>query len=132
MTVALLLDKSARSREFSAMKLRHLYLIFCLVGLLLPYSQFIPWIIEHHALNMPLLLRDLFANRISGFFALDVIVSAIVLISFIHTEGRRLGVRLLWLPTLAVVLVGVSLGLPLFLYLRQLQLDRTAQFGKAS
>jgi len=113
-------------------KLRHLYLVFCVLGLLLPYSQFIPWIIEHHALNMPLLLRDLFANRISGFFALDVIVSAIVLISFIHTEGRRLGVRLLWLPTLAVVLVGVSLGLPLFLYLRQLQLDRTAQFGKAS
>jgi len=125
MTVALLLDKSARSREFSAMKLRHLYLIFCLVGLLLPYSQFIPWIIEHHALNMSLFIHDLFANRISALFAFDVIVSAMVLILFIQTEGERLGMRLLWLPTFAVLLVGVSLGLPLFLYLRQLQLDRT-------
>jgi hypothetical protein len=35
------------------------------------------------------------------------------------------------LPTLAVLLVGVSLGLPLFLYLQQLQLDRTPQLGKA-
>jgi hypothetical protein len=113
------------------MKLRHLYLGFCLLGLLLPYSQLIPWLCEHHALNMSLFVRDLFANRISGFFALDVIVSAIVLICFIQTEGRRLGVRLLWLPTLAVLLVGVSLGLPLFLYLRQLQLDRTPQLGKA-
>lgn len=108
------------------MKLRHLYLAFCLIGLLLPYSQFIPWIMEHHALNMPLFIRDLFANRISAFFALDVIVSAVVLISFVQSEGRRLGMRALWLPTLAVLLVGVSLGLPLFLYLRQLQLDRAA------
>jgi hypothetical protein len=107
------------------MKLRHLYLAFCLIGLLLPYSQFIPWIVEHHALNMPLFIRDLFANRISAFFGLDVIVSAIVLIAFIQIEGRRLGMRLLWLPVLSVCLVGVSLGLPLFLYLRQLRFDRT-------
>ena len=106
------------------MKLRYLYLVFCLLGLLLPYSQLVPWIMEHHGLNMPLFIRDLFANRISAFFAFDVIVSAIVLILFIQSEGRRLGIRLLWLPTLAVFLVGVSLGLPLVLYLRQLQLDR--------
>jgi len=106
------------------MKLRYLYLVFCLLGLLLPYSQFVPWIMEHRALNISSFIRDLFANRISAFFAFDVIVSAIVLILFIQSEGRRLGIRLLWLPTLAVFLVGVSLGLPLFLYLRQLQLDR--------
>ena len=113
------------------MKLRYLYLGCCLFGMLLPYSQFILWLWEHHALNMSVFVRDLFANGISGFFALDVIVSAIVLICFIQTEGRRLGVRLLWLSTLTVLLVGVSLGLPLFLYLRQLKLDRTPQFGKA-
>ena len=107
------------------MKLRYLYLVFALIGLVLPYSQFVPWIMDHHALNMPLFIHDLFANRISAFFAFDVIVSAVVLISFIQSEGRRLGTRALWLPTLAVLLVGVSLGLPLFLYLRQLQLDRT-------
>jgi hypothetical protein len=107
------------------MKPRHLYLVFCLLGLVLPYSQFVPWIIEHHALNMPLFMRDLFANRIAAFFALDVIVSAIVLLSFIQSEGRRLRMRFLWLPMLGTVLVGVSLGLPLFLYLRQLELDRT-------
>jgi hypothetical protein len=107
------------------MKLRHRYLLFAAIGLVLPYSQFVPWIAEHHALDMSIFLRDLFANRISAFFAMDVLVSAIVLISFVQTEGKRLGMRLLWLPTVAVFLVGVSLGLPLFLYLRQIQLDRT-------
>jgi hypothetical protein len=43
---------------------------------------------------------------------------------FIGSEGKRLGMRLLWLPIVSVFVVGVSLGLPLFLYLRQLQLDR--------
>jgi hypothetical protein len=106
------------------MKLRHLYLVFALMGLVLPYSQFIPWIVEHHELNMSVLFRDLFANRISAFFGMDVIVSAIVLISFIQAEGKRLRMRLLWLPTLGTLLVGVSLGLPLFLYLREGELDR--------
>jgi hypothetical protein len=106
------------------MKLRHLYLLFAVLGLMLPYSQFVPWIAQHHALDMSIFLRDLFANRISAFFAMDVLVSAIVLISFVQSEGKRLGVRLLWLPIVVVCLVGVSLGLPLFLYLRQLQLDR--------
>ena len=108
------------------MKLRHLYLLFAFLGVVLPYSQFIPWIAEHHALNMSIFLHDLFADRISAFFAMDVIVSVIVLISFIQTEGKRLGMRLLWLPIVSVFLVGVSLGFPLFLYQRQLQLDRTS------
>jgi Terpene cyclase DEP1 len=94
------------------------------LGLILPYSQFIPWIAERHALNISTFLRDLFANRISAFFAMDVVVSAVVLISFIQTEGKRLQMRLLWLPTLGTLLVGVSFGLPLFLYLRQLQMKR--------
>jgi hypothetical protein len=32
----------------------------------------------------------------------------------------------LWLPIASVLLVGVSLGLPLFLYLRERELERRA------
>jgi predicted membrane-bound spermidine synthase len=65
----------------------------------------------------------LFATRIGAFFGLDVVVSAIALFVFIATEGRRLAMLLLWLSIIATLLVGVSLGLPLFLYFRQRQLD---------
>ena len=91
------------------MKLRHLYLTFAVIGLVLPYSQVIPWVAEHHALNMALFLRDLFANRISAFFGMDVIVSAVVLIVFIGSEGKRLGMRLLWLPIVSVFVVASRL-----------------------
>jgi Terpene cyclase DEP1 len=106
------------------MKSRHFYLVCCVLGLLVPYSQFVPWLLEH-GLNVTLFCRDLFANRMSAFFAMDGIISAIVLIWFIQSEGKRLRVRLLWLPTLGTLVVGVSFGFPLFLFLRQVSLDRT-------
>jgi len=99
------------------------YLSLCLLGFALPYSQFIPWVLEH-GLDMPLFLRQLFANRISGFFGVDVLISAVTLIGFIRTEGARLKMRKLWLPLASVLLVGVSLGLPLFLYLRECDLQK--------
>ena len=106
------------------MKARHFYLVCSVVGLLLPYSQFVPWLLEH-GLDVTLFCRELLANRISAFFAIDVIVSAIVLIWFIQGEGKRLRVPFLWLPTVGTLVVGVSFGFPLFLYLRQVTLDRT-------
>ena len=107
------------------MQPRHFYLVCCLLGLVLPYAQFVPWLLEH-GLNVALLVHELFGNRISAFFAMDVIVSAIVLIWFIQSEGKRLRVRLLWLPTVGTLLVGVSFGFPLFLFLRQVTFDRTS------
>jgi Terpene cyclase DEP1 len=110
------------------MKPRHFYLILCAVGCILPYSQLVPWLFEH-GLNLALFGRELFANRISAFFALDVIVSAIALIWFIQSDGKRLRIRFLWLPTIGTLIVGVSLGLPLFLYLRESMLDRRGAGG---
>jgi Protein of unknown function DUF2834 len=99
-----------------------MYLFLCLLGAALPYSQFIPWIIEHGP-NIELLFRELFANSISAFFGLDVLVSAVVLVGFVGVEGKRLGMRLLWLPIAGLLAVGVSFGLPLFLYLRERALE---------
>jgi hypothetical protein len=54
------------------------------------------------------------------------LVSAIVVASFASTEAGRLKMRNLWLPFIALVLVGVSLALPLFLYLREPYLSEDA------
>jgi len=105
------------------MKLRHLYILLCVVGLVLPYWQFVPWVMEH-GLSLRLLFHELFANRIGGFFGLDVIVSAVAFGIFASTEAGRLKMRGFWLPFVALFLVGVSLALPLFLYLREPYLAR--------
>jgi len=97
---------------------RFIYLIFCALGAALPYSQFLPWVLEN-GLRMKFFAQQLFANRIGGFFGLDVLVSAVVLIFFVRREAKRLGVQKVWLPIAGTLAVGVSLGLPLFLYLRE-------------
>jgi len=105
------------------MKPKTIYLALCVIGTALPYWQFGPWLLQH-GLNLPLLARQLFANRISAFFGMDVIVSAIVLIRFARVEAARLQVQRWWLAVMAVFTVGVSLGLPLFLYLRELKIEQ--------
>ena len=108
------------------MKPKTAYLWLCALGTVLPYSQFIPFLHEH-GLDVPLLVRQLFSNRIGAFFGLDVLVSAVVLLVFVGVEGRRAGVRLLWAPLAAVLAVGVSLGLPLFLYMREKRIEAQAR-----
>jgi len=100
------------------MRPKHRYLILCVLGAVVPYTQFLPFLREH-GLDARLFVAQLWATRIAAFFALDVIVSAVVLFTFVRVEGRRAGMKHLWAPIVATLLVGVSLGLPLFLYLRE-------------
>ena len=73
-------------------------------------------VVLQHGLDLSFFFHELFANRIGGFFGLDVIVSSLVIAwVLVVAEGRRLGMRRLWLPIIASLVVGVSLGLPLLL-----------------
>ena len=94
---------------------KRIYILLCFAGAILPYWQFVPWL-SQNGLNVSLFFEQLFANRISAFFATDVFVSAAVVFVFIAFERSRLGAKW-WLPAVAVLTVGVSLGLPLLLYL---------------
>lgn len=103
--------------------MRWVYLFLAVIGAVLPYSQFLPWLAAH-GLDVRLFLADLFSGRVSAFFAFDVLVSAVVVVFFIRREGGTRKVPTLWLPIAATCLVGVSCGLPLFLYLRERQFVR--------
>jgi hypothetical protein len=37
--------------------MRRFYLLLAVIGLIVPYSQFIPWVLEH-GLNVPLLFTE--------------------------------------------------------------------------
>ncbi len=113
------------------MKPKTIYLVLCFGGTVLPYWEFVPWVAQH-GLNLPLLLRELFANRISAFFGMDVVVSAVVLITFMRVESTQLKIPHRWIPVLAILTVGVSLGLPLFLYMRELRLEELRSTGGAA
>jgi hypothetical protein len=106
------------------MKLRHLYILACILGTILPLRHLYRFLSEQ-GLDVHAFFAQLYSTPISALFASDVTVSAIVLILFMSVEGRRLGIRRYRLALLGLA-VGVSLALPWFLYLRQCHLDAQA------
>ena len=108
--------------------MRPLYLLAAILGAALPLSQLIPFLKEH-GLDLALFFTLLFSNSVSGFFGMDVVVSSIVLWIFVFSEGRRLGMKHLWLYVVCNLVVGVSLALPLFLLFRERALELNTQRG---
>ena len=102
--------------------MKNLYGVLCLLGIVLPYTQLVPWLLEN-GLNIMLLVEEAAQLRIGAFAWLDVIVSALALVAFILYEGGKLEMPNLWQPVLGTCVVGVSLGLPLFLLLREIHLE---------
>jgi hypothetical protein len=83
------------------------YLILCILGIALPYSQFIPFLLEN-GLDLECFFEQLFINRISAFFGMDVLVSSLALWTFVWSECSRLKMKNLWVYITSNLLVGVS------------------------
>ena len=95
---------------------KNIYLGLAIIGLVLPYSQFIPFLMEH-GFDIALLLSQITSSRIAAFGWLDVAISAIVLVLMILDDREKM--RNWWFPLVATFTVGVSCGLPLYMYLKE-------------
>jgi hypothetical protein len=103
--------------------MKRTYAILCLLGALLPYWFFLPFLLEH-GLNIPLLVAQIFATPTAAFFSTDVLLSSLALWAFIYFETRKRPIKYWWLSVLANLVVGVSLALPLFLLLREVTIEK--------
>lgn len=103
------------------MAARHVYLLLAVSGAVLPYIPFIDWL-RDQSLDGQLPARfasELVSTRIGTFFGLDVVLSALVLFTFMFIERRRLPGARRWPAILGTLLAGVSCGLPIYLYERE-------------
>ena len=91
------------------------YLGFTIAGFILPYSQFVSFLLEN-GLNTSLIIQQIVGYKISALAWLDVAVTVIVLIAIINEEKEQL--THMWLPIFVTLIIGPSYGLPLFMYLR--------------
>lgn len=95
----------------------------CFFGFVLPYSQLIPLLL-YDDFSIEFIVNQLFSNRVSTLFAFDLFITAVVFIVFAIYEGFKLKLKLLWIPLISTIIVGASFGFPLFLYLRELNLEK--------
>ncbi len=59
-----------------------------------------------------------------------MIISSLVLWAFVAFEGTRAGVGHTWAPIVASLTIGVSAGLPLFLFLRESAIQPTTRIQR--
>ena len=101
----------------------YLYLGLAFLGAVAPYS-FLGQFFIANGLNLAEFKAQLTSTPVGSYFGLNMLVAALVTVLFILGEGKRLKMRGLWLPLLTTVAVGVSCGLPLFLYLRRMSQEK--------
>lgn len=99
----------------------YFYLGLAFLGAIAPYS-FMGQFLLTHGLNPAEFKAQMSAGPIASFLGAAFFIASLVTIFFVIGEGRRLKMKGLWLPLLATAAVGVSCGLPLFLYLRDMAL----------
>lgn len=94
------------------------YLIFAIMGTVIPWFFFARFFAAE-GLDLGLFVQSLFANGAAGGFVADVLISIVVFLVWSYTDARKQGIRRWWLVLPATFLVGLSLSLPLYLYLRE-------------
>lgn len=97
---------------------KYFFLLLAIIGAIIPYAILLSWIADN-GFNLALLFESIFANKISVFGWADVVISAIVLIYFIISDTLPIPFNKKILAVLATFTIGVSCGLPLYLYFRE-------------
>ena len=99
--------------ESSTAHLARIFLGLAIIGTVAPLATILPWFLQN-GLDLPRFVQELFSNRVSAFFAWDVIISAVAVLAAAWLAPGLTSVHRL-LVSLGTLLVGVSCGLPLLL-----------------
>ncbi|WP_283177057.1 DUF2834 domain-containing protein [Gemmobacter sp. 24YEA27] len=100
------------------MTVRHFYLAMAIIGTLVPWLFFGSFF-ALNGLDIPLFLQSLFANGAAAGFSIDVLLSILVFWVWSWRDAARNRIRHWWLVLPASIFVGLSLSLPLYLWLRE-------------
>jgi len=104
------------------MRRKHFYLIMAIAGLAVPYYFFISFLMAH-GLDGREMVRQLFGTQISTFFAIDLVISCVVFVGYLRREAARHSIKNWWVYLVALLAVGLSFALPLFLYVREAKIE---------
>ncbi|WP_422375506.1 DUF2834 domain-containing protein [Roseibium sp.] len=103
--------------------MKTIYLAAAIIGTLLPWSFFAGFLAQN-GIDLPVFLAQIFANGPATGFTVDLLISCAVFWIWSFRDARENNVAGWWLTIPAIWLVGLSLGLPLYLWLRERALEK--------
>lgn len=93
------------------MPVKKLFAALTILGIILPYSQFVPWVMDN-GLDLKSFIHAIMDSRIGLFAWLDVLISAVALLVIIVQFRQALTIRQYIVSIIGTLLIGVSFGLP--------------------
>ncbi len=93
------------------------WIVCCVAGIAVPYWFALPFFLIHGP-NFRLFVQEMFATRISSFFAADLIIASAIFLVWSRRDARDRNINGWWLVLVSNLLVGLSLALPLYLLKR--------------
>ncbi|GLQ16464.1 DUF2834 domain-containing protein [Maritalea porphyrae] len=107
------------------MNISRFYILLALLGLVLPWAQYMPFV-QTHGVNLPLFISQVFANGPATGFALDVLWATLVFWIWSYFDARQNNVPHWWAALLAGACLGLSVALPLYLAIKTSQAPQRA------
>jgi hypothetical protein len=98
--------------------MKRFYFIAMIIGAAIPLYLFTNFFAEH-GLDLTAFLDSAFANQASSGLIADLLISAVIALIFIGRDAQKLGIDRVWMVLLGICLIGLSFGLPLYLYFRE-------------
>jgi hypothetical protein len=115
-------------RETRGVRMGHVYFGLAVIGYILPGVPMVMESVQTGNVGFWLqpgrTIAELFVNRTSTTFALDLLGTVVVALIWMTHESRRLGMRAVWVFWLLTSTFGLAGTLPLFLALRERALAR--------
>jgi len=105
------------------MKLKKIYLILAFLGIIIPYWAYMPYFMEY-GFDIVDFIKQAYANPINAFLSWDLVVTAFVVLVFIISDGKKFKIKNFWIPIVCMVFIGTAFGFPLFMYMRENQLEK--------
>lgn len=100
------------------MSVKNFYLVMAVIGTIVPWLFFGSFFAQH-GLNLWFFVQSLFANGAAGGFSADVLITIVIFWVWSWRDATKNHVPHWWLVLPSSFCVGLSLALPLYLYLRE-------------
>lgn len=102
--------------------IKKMYLVLLIIGAAIPLNYIVQFIVEY-GFDFKLILDQLQNNNIVKFIASGIILSSASFLYFMYIEAKKHKIYTWWICVIALFTVGLSLSLPLFLYIREDYID---------
>ncbi|MGB3366664.1 MAG: DUF2834 domain-containing protein [Acidaminobacteraceae bacterium] len=97
--------------------IKKVHLLLLIIGAAVPLNYFVQFIVEY-GFDLRMVFDQIHSSNILKFVASSVLLSSVTFLYFMYIESKKHKIYTWWICVIAIFTVGLSLALPLFLYIR--------------